>query len=201
MTTNVINSKAPFVNLHQNLIDLCKKGDQKAQFQIYRLYYKAMYNISLRIVNNPMEAEDIMQESFLSAFEKIDTYSGIVSFGAWLKKIVINRSLDAVKRDGKVIFEEINCIPERRANYIDDLAQYEEPAFKVQDIWDAIKRLTEKSRIVFSLYVLEGYDHEEIGEILSISPSTSRSQFSRARKKLIGELTGKSDFVQSNSIE
>ena len=81
-------------NIHQNLIEDCKRMDQKAQFQIYKLYYKAMYNISLRIVNNPMEAEDIMQESFLVAFEQINTYSGNVSFSAWLKSIVQNRSID-----------------------------------------------------------------------------------------------------------
>ena len=72
--------------------------------KIYKLYYKAMYNVSLRIVNNEAEAEDIMQESFLSAFEKIDTYTGQVSFGAWLKRIVINKSLDVMKKR-KVDFE------------------------------------------------------------------------------------------------
>jgi RNA polymerase sigma factor (sigma-70 family) len=93
------NSKPVYLNIHQDIIDNCRKGDRKAQFQIYKLYYRNMYNISLRIVNETQEAEDIMQESFLSAFENIDTYSGKVSFGAWLRKrIVINRSLDALKK-------------------------------------------------------------------------------------------------------
>jgi RNA polymerase sigma-70 factor (ECF subfamily) len=104
--SKMANAEAAFRNLHQDLLDGCKTGDQKAQFKIYKLYYKAMYNTSLRIVNNTMEAEDIMQEAFLSAFEKIDTYSGTVSFGAWLKRIVINRSLDALSRR-KAIFEDI----------------------------------------------------------------------------------------------
>ena len=81
MTTIETNQEASN-NIHQNLIEDCKRMDQKAQFQIYKLYYKAMYNTSLRIVNDPMEAEDIMQESFLVAFEQIGTYSGNVSFGA-----------------------------------------------------------------------------------------------------------------------
>jgi RNA polymerase sigma factor (sigma-70 family) len=85
-------------DIHQELIESCRKKDIKAQFQIYRLYYKNMYNISLRIVNDSGEAEDIMQESFLSAFDRIDTFSGEVSFGAWLKRIVINRSLDFLKK-------------------------------------------------------------------------------------------------------
>jgi DNA-directed RNA polymerase specialized sigma24 family protein len=110
MTTLVMSSKVPHADLNQVLIDRCRKGDQKAQFQIYRMYYKAMYNTSLRIVNDSMEAEDIMQESFLSAFEKIDTYSGTVSFCAWLKKMVINRSIDSIKKERNVIFEDIdNC--------------------------------------------------------------------------------------------
>jgi RNA polymerase sigma factor (sigma-70 family) len=108
MTTNVKSSKVPSANLNQLLIDRCKKGDLKAQFQIYKMYYKAMYNTSLRIVYNSKSAEDIMQESFISSFEKIETYSGTVSFEAWLKKIVINRSLDSIQKERKLIFEDID---------------------------------------------------------------------------------------------
>ena len=92
------NQEEAYKNLNQDVIDGCKKGDQKAQFQLYKLYYRSMYNTSLRIVNDYTEAEDIMQESFLAAFEKINTYSGKVSFGSWLKKIVVNRSLDALRK-------------------------------------------------------------------------------------------------------
>jgi len=188
MKTDAIDSKTQFTNLHQDLINLCKEGNQKAQFQIYKLYYKAMYNISLRIVNNPMEAEDIMQESFLSAFEKIDTYYGIVSFGAWLKRIVINRSLDAVRREKKVMFEDIDSIKENGINNSDDMTCFEDIELKVQEVKDAIRLLPDGCRIVISLYLFEGYDHEEIAEILSISPVTSRSQFLRAKKRLAAVL-------------
>jgi RNA polymerase sigma-70 factor (ECF subfamily) len=98
MTTEVVNSGKASTDLHQDLIARCKACDHKAQFQIYRLYFKAMYNESLRIVNNTMEAEDIMKESFLSAFEIIDTYPVTVSFDTWLKKIVLNRSLEMLNR-------------------------------------------------------------------------------------------------------
>jgi RNA polymerase sigma factor (sigma-70 family) len=94
-------------NIHQNLIEDCKRMDQKAQFQIYKLYYRAMYNTSLRIVNDPIEAEDIMQESFLVAFEQIGTYSGNVTFGAWLKSIVQNRSINSWRKNSNVNFEDI----------------------------------------------------------------------------------------------
>jgi len=181
------NVEAAFRNLHQDLLDGCKAGDQKAQFQIYKLYYKAMYNTSLRIVNDTMEAEDIMQESFLSAFEKIDTYSGTVSFGAWLKKIVINRSLDSLSKR-KAIFEEIETHLGIRDDTHDDQIRKEELDLRVEEVKEAINRLPDGYRIILSLYLLEGYDHDEIADILSISSSTSRSQLSRAKQKLIAEL-------------
>jgi len=181
---------AAFRNIHQDLLDGCKTGDQKAQFQIYKLYYKAMYNTSLRIVNDTMEAEDIMQESFLSAFEKIETYSGTVSFGAWLKKIVVNRSLDALSRR-KAIFEDIEYHTGIRDESNEDQSRREDLDFRVEEVKEAIERLPDGYRIILSLYLLEGYDHDEIGEILSISSSTSRSQLSRAKQKLILELKNK----------
>jgi RNA polymerase sigma-70 factor (ECF subfamily) len=87
-----------YINIHQELLNRCQQGDQGAQFEIYRLYYKSMYNSSLRIVGVREEAEDIMQESFLTAFRKLKSYGGEVSFGAWLKRIVINRSLDILRK-------------------------------------------------------------------------------------------------------
>ena len=184
------NVEAAFKNLHQDLLDGCKEGDQKAQFQIYKLYYKAMYNTSLRIVNDTMEAEDVMQEAFLSAFEKIETYSGTVSFGAWLKKIVINRSLDALGKR-KAVFEDIELHIGIRDESHDDSARSEEIDVKVEEVKEAIDRLPDGYRVILSLYLLEGYDHDEIADILKISSSTSRSQLSRARQKLISEMKKK----------
>ena len=187
---NMTNVEAAFRNLHQDLLDGCKVGDQKAQFQIYKLYYKAMYNTSLRIVNDTMEAEDIMQEAFLSAFEKIDTYSGTVSFGAWLKKIVVNRSLDALNKR-KAVFEDIELHIGIRDESYEDHQRNEEIDIKVEEVKDAIERLPDGYRIILSLYLLEGYDHDEIAEIMGINSSTSRSQLSRAKQKLIAEIKGK----------
>lgn len=190
MKANVADSKVQFLNLHQDLIDGCRRGDQKAQFQIYKLYYKAMYNTSLRIVNDTMEAEDIMQEAFLSAFEKIGTYSGTVSFGSWLKKIVQNRSLDYLSKNRKIIYGDIESFHEIEDTSVEELLLAEEPDTRLNKVMEAIKRLPEVYRNIVSLYLLEGYDHEEISEILSIPSSTSRSQFSRARQKLISEIEG-----------
>ena len=172
-----------YINIHQDLLDRCIDGDKKAQFEIYRLYYKSMYNSSLRIVDVPEEAEDIMQESFLTAFRKLKTYSGDVSFGAWLKKIVINRSLD-VLRKRKVLFEELHA----------ELPVVTEPepetvSITVEEVKAAINSLSDGYRTILSLILLEGYDHEEVSEILGIKNVTSRTQFSRARQRLREILT------------
>jgi len=170
--------KTLYENIHQEIIDQCREGSQKAQFQLYKLYYRPMYSICMRIINNETEAEDVMQEAFLSAFRKIDTYKGEVSFGAWLKKIVINRSLDVLKKR-KVKFEEIN----EKTNQIVDY-QMETKEVNVQVIKDAILKLPDGYRVVLSLFLIEGYDHEEISEILGISNSNSRTQYLRAKNKL-----------------
>ncbi|NQU53626.1 MAG: sigma-70 family RNA polymerase sigma factor [Bacteroidetes bacterium] len=167
-----------YKNIHQEIIDQCKEGSQKAQFQLYKLYYKAMYSVCIRIVNNDMEAEDVMQEAFLSAFKKMDTYKGEVSFGAWLKKIVVNRSLDCLKKR-KVQFEEVN----ERTVQISDY-QMGTKEVDVQMIKNAIQDLPDGYRVVLSLYLIEGYDHDEISQILGISNSSSRTQLLRAKNKL-----------------
>lgn len=172
-----------YKNIHQDIIDRCKSGEQKAQFQLYKLYYKAMYNSCLRIVNDSLEAEDIMQESFLKAFEKINFYKGEVSFGAWLKRIVINHSLDELRKrklDTNSIEESVYEIKEEEN--IDDSNGI---SLKADEIKDGISKLPDGYRIVLSLYLIEGYDHDEISEILNINSSTSRSQFARAKRKLI----------------
>jgi len=179
-------SETGYQNIHQNIIDKCRIGDQKAQFQLYKLYYKSMYNTSFRIVNETMEAEDIIQESFLSAFDKISSYSGEVSFGAWLKKIVINNSLDIVKKK-KINFNSIDDnIYEIKEEEEDQ--DFEKIKIEIEDIKEVINILPDGYRIVLSLYLIEGYDHEEIGKILGISSSTSRSQYTRAKQKLIEKI-------------
>ena len=167
-----------YQNIHQDLIDRCRLGDRKAQTELYRLFYKGMYNVALRLVGNPADAEDVMQEAFLNAFRKIDTYQGKVSFGAWLKRIVINRSLDYLKKR-RVKFEEVN---ERSAGSEDEDSAYHEPDVKL--IISAIQSLPDGYRVVLSLHLIEGYDHEEISQILNISNSASRTQYMRARNKL-----------------
>jgi RNA polymerase sigma factor (sigma-70 family) len=180
----MIKQESIYRNIHQDIIDRCKSGEQKAQFQLYKLYYKAMYNTCLRIVNNSLEAEDIMQESFLKAFEKINFYKGEVSFGAWLKKIVINHSLDELRKrklSTDSIEDSFKEIKEDEENW----HEQEEIKVKAEEIKKEIQQLPDGYRIVISLYLVEGYDHDEIADILHISSSTSRSQCARAKKKLL----------------
>jgi len=172
-----------YINIHEDLLDRCLDGDKKAQFEIYRLYYKSMYNSSLRIVGIPEEAEDVMQESFLTAFRKLKIYSREVSFGAWLKKIVINRSLDSLRKR-KVLFEELHAeLP------VANEPEPEVESITVEEVKSAINSLSDGYRTILSLILLEGYDHEEVSEILGIKNVTSRTQFSRARQRLREILT------------
>ena len=171
-----------FVLRHLDLVEASKKGDQKAQFELYRLYFAAMYNTTLRIVGDSDDAEDVMQEAFLKAFLKLDSYRGEVSFGAWLKRIVINKALDflRLKRD-KLSLEDAGEIGEME----DEPDDSPEVEYRAEAIKRAIHKLPEGYRIVLSLILLEGYDHEEVAGILNISNATSRTQYHRAKKKLI----------------
>jgi RNA polymerase sigma factor (sigma-70 family) len=166
---------------HQQLIEACKRGDQKSQFELYRLYHAAMYNTTLRIVGDPDDAEDVMQEAFLKAFLKLRSYRGQVSFGAWLKRIVVNKSLDflRLKRD-RISIDEVD-----EAEIREEEPEVIDVAYEADAIRRAIFTLPEGYRIVLSLILLEGYDHEEVSMILGISNATSRTQYHRAKKKLI----------------
>jgi len=175
----MLKKKSTYQDVHHELIKQCKKGQQKAQMQIYKLYYKAMYNTSLRILNSKNDAEDVMQDSFLDAFQKLDQYQEDGSFGGWLKKIVINNSLDLLKkRKSLANVHESWEIIENDSNPDIDFN------IRLKDIKKALERIKDEYRIILSLYLFEGYDHEEISEILNISYNLSRTRYSRAKKKL-----------------
>jgi RNA polymerase sigma factor (sigma-70 family) len=183
-------------NIHEDLIRGCQVNDRKAQFQVYKLYYKAMFNTAIRIVNNSAQAEDIMQESFLEAFRQIDTYRGESSFGTWLKKIVINKSIDEVRKAKDTI--SIDEIDVEVIDQNDDENYIQVLSTRLEEIRKAIHALPDSYRIILSLYLLEGYDHEEIAQILDISYNLSRTRYSRARKKLL-EYIGAGENSVSNT--
>lgn len=151
-----------------------------------------MYNVSLRILNNKEEAEDILQESFISAFSKINEFRGESSFGSWMKRIVINKSLNEIKRK-KIPQMEIK-------EDILDATPHEEgqsATYSVEDIRRAIQELSDGYRVVFSLYIFEDYSHREIADAMNITVSTSKSQLNRAKKKVQDILVNKYDQRQA----
>ncbi len=174
--------EAIFIDKHHHLVTACKTGDRKAHYELYKLYSKAMFNISLRMLNNYDEAQDVLQEAFVDAFNRIKDFRQETTFGLWLKQIVIHRSINALRKR-KIEFTDIDEVDV--ADDRSEEADEDDIIFKVQEIKEAIKLLPEGYRVVLSLYLLEGYDHEEIAQILKISEGTSRSQFLRAKKKLI----------------
>jgi RNA polymerase sigma factor (sigma-70 family) len=185
-----------YKDIHQELIEQCRRGDTKAQFEIYKLYYKAMYNTCLRLVNDSMEAEDIMQESFLSAFKNIDSFREEVSFGAWLKRIVVNRSLDALKKRRIAI----TPLEDERLAIADELepVDYESLAQKVAEVKQLIAQMPENYRVLITLHLIEGFDHDEIAEILGMNNGAVRTGYSRARQKLVEMLNQKKIDIWTN---
>ena len=168
-------------DINEDLINLCCDGDEHAQYKLYKLYSKAMYNVALRIVNDPADAEDVLQEAFINAFTNIRSYGKKASFGSWLKRIVINKALNFVNAK-KWHFDDLD---HRSENIIDEGDhKAEDEDYKVWQIKNAMKTLPNGFRMVLSLYLFEGYDHKEIAEIMNITESTSKSQYKRAKDKL-----------------
>lgn len=144
-----------------------------------------MYNICYRMMNNRQEAEDMLQESFTEAFRSLASFRFDSAFGAWLKRITINKCINALKRR-KAELVPVEKLPE----YPDEGDVQEDlPGLTVRQVQQAMEQLPEGYRVVFSLYLLEGYDHGEIGQILGISEATSKSQYSRARQRMKEILT------------
>ena len=172
-------------DIHRDLLELCMAGDSRAQYQLYQLYSRAMYNVCYRMMNNREEAEDMLQESFSEAFHRLGTFRFESAFGAWLKRIAVNKCINALKK------RKAKLVP---VEELPDLQDWDEDkgdvsSLTVAQVREAMESLPEGYRVIFSLYLLEGYDHAEISQIMDISESTSKSQYLRARQKLKEILT------------
>ncbi|MFT6866749.1 MAG: RNA polymerase sigma factor (sigma-70 family) [Cyclobacteriaceae bacterium] len=168
------------LNIHADLISRCRENDSQAQFEIYKLYAKAMLNTAFRIVGSVEEAEDVLQESFVSAFKNLHTYREEAAFGSWLKRIVVNRALTELKRRKNeiLILESGEDVAEEPPK------DYSEIHLSIDKIKEAMMDLPKGFRSVLTLYLFEGYDHKEISDILNITESTSKTQYKRAKDKL-----------------
>lgn len=165
------------------LIERCLHGDTRGYKELYVRYSKAMYNTCLRMMNNVAEAEDVLQESFIEAFKNLERFENRTSFGGWLKQICINRSINQLKKRKADLVDMKDVWDDDHADEqpIDEV----EIALQVESVKKAIMKLPDGYRAVLNLYLLEGYDHEEISEILQVAESTTRTQYMRAKQKLL----------------
>ena len=170
--------------MHQvRLIEECRSNNKRAQIELYRKYNQAMYNIAMRLLKNSENADDIIQESFLSAFKNIHQFKAQVTFGAWLKKIVIHKCLNHLKKkELDVVRLDENSIfhLEKEDN---DHWEFDNSIVLI-DVKKSIDKLPDKYKFVLMLYLIEGYDHEEISEVLNVSVVASRIQLMRGKNKL-----------------
>lgn len=164
-----------------DIIDSCKKGDRRAQNQLYSQYCDAMYNKCLRMLKNQADAEDVLQQSFVDVFRKLDQYRMEAAIGAWIKRIVINNCLTFLRKKNPIDDWDDNYDAVEESS----MDRSEDPAYTVESIKRAMELLPDGYRVILSLYLFEGLDHIEISEYMNISVSTSKTQYHRAKKKLL----------------
>lgn len=164
------------------LIERCLRGETLAYKELYERYAKAMYNTCYRMLGNAGEAEDALQEIFIEAFKNLSSFEYRSTFGAWLKKICVNKCINQLKKR-REDFVELDNIP---AVLLEEKeAEDGDVAYKVAQVKLALMRLPAGYRTVLNLYLFEGYDHEEIASILKVAESTARTQYMRAKQKLL----------------
>ena len=168
----------------EELVKLCKEDNQRAQLEVYNRYYKAMYNTSLRIVKDSFEAEDIMQDSFLVAFTKLNSLKDTAIFGAWLKRIVINISIYHYKKSDKYDNVPLDNVLYKIEDSSNNYESNEVSKLKANEVLNTMKLLKDNYRIALNLHLIEGYDYEEISEIMNISYANCRTTISRAKNSL-----------------
>ncbi len=193
---NQSKTKTKISTFQIHIVEKCKQNDRQAQMQLYNQYCNGMLIVALRFMKDTMEAEDIVQEAFIKAFSKLEQYKAEVSFGAWLKRIVINRCIDVLKSKRQRLIE----LEEHHLNVVDTDYENEwlvDDEITIDDVKTAIEQLPEKYKYVVMLYLIEGYDHQEISEILNISEVASRTQLSRGKQKLQNKLKSERNGTRS----
>lgn len=175
------------LNLEErDLIQACIRKERWAQKWLYEEFYSKMMGVCLRYANNEDEALDILHEGFIKVFKNISKYQAGTSLGAWIRRIMVNTAIDYYRKTIRRRTEDITQAYDISSNDADAVSQCTE-----QEILDAIQQLSPAYRAVFNLYVIEGYSHKEIAEMLDITESTSRSNLVKARMKLKEILTSR----------
>lgn len=167
-------------------VELCRKGDRKAFYEVYQRYAASMLNSSMRILNNLADAEDMVQEAFIDAFNSLEKFTYKSNFEAWLRRIVINKSISLLRKR-KIHFTDIDT---ENVNNCDDKEIDEENFnYDVERIKNAIAHLPHNQRIVFNLYAVDDLPQEEIGQLLNLSHNNVRTLYHRARKKILEHIS------------
>lgn len=172
----------------KELVLRVQRGDRKAQYTMYKQYVDAMYHTVLRIMNNSTDAQDVVQECFVKVFDKIHSYRGEATIGAWIKKIAINTAINALRKKKRNLEYSSDDLIE--TNYVieEDIT---DNIVSNKTIHEAVLRLPSGCRTVLNLYLFEGYSHKEVAGILNIAESTSKTQFRRAKILLRDSLKSK----------
>lgn len=168
----------------QELIQGCKKQDLKAQEALYRQYSSILFGICLKYSPNQVEAEDSLQDAFITIFNRIEQYEGKGSFEGWMKRVAVNTVLQKYRK------KKLYDIPNEQQLEDEEDVSVEDTSLPLDYLLKIIQELPDRYRLVFNLYVLDGYSHKEIADMLGISDGTSKSNLARARmilKKKIEE--------------
>lgn len=168
-------------NILGELLKRCGSGEEQAQYQLYNMYSKGMFNVALRILGQREDAEDVVQEAFIKMFDKLETLKEPKAFTGWFKRIVVNNSINYVKKRNKIYFEEAG---EQIKDVVEPVDTKPKESYTVHGVKQALAQLPQGYRIVVSLYLFDGFSHKQIAESLGITESTSKSQYHRGRKKL-----------------
>lgn len=178
---------------HIDIVEKCKTNNRKAQLKLYKQYCDGMFCVAMRFLKNADDAEDVMQESFIKAFQKIHQFKGDVTFGAWLKRIVINKSIDFLKskRQKLVELDESYMSLEEHDDWSVD------KKITLDQVKKAIAELPEKYKYVVMMFLMEGYDHDEISQVLNITSSACRTRLSRGKGLLKERLKNKGYATRS----
>lgn len=179
----------------RELIEKCKQKDPLAQQALYDKYCRRFKGVCLRYANYELEADDMLQDSFIKIFEKISTYNYSGSFEGWMRRIVVNTALDHIKRNKKyasdIDFEQVDFYRRVHSLIVEKM--------EAKELLKIIATIPQGYRTVFNLYAIEGYSHKEIAEMLGITESTSKSQYSRA-KQYIQEILKKKNIIQAKAV-
>ncbi|MFD0797045.1 RNA polymerase sigma factor [Maribacter chungangensis] len=170
-----------------DVVEKCKGNDRKAQLQLYRQYCDGMYVVAMRFLCNSDDAEDVLQDAFINAFQNIHQFSGEVSFGAWLKRIVVNKCIDFLKSRKQRLLP----LEEEYMQIVDDNDWSVGPEITINEVKQAIQKLPDKYRYVVLMYLLEGFDHKEISQVLGLTETASRTRLLRGKGYLKSVLTRK----------